>query len=241
MSFTPSRLSKKIESCIRKLIFDYELTYGVQKIAVALSGGKDSITLLLMLKSILGRGLPDIDLCAIHVSGEFSCGAGVNIQYLAALCSKIRVPLSIVKTSQNKENLNCYSCSRERRKYIFQEAKKLFASHVAFGHHQDDSNQTLLLNLLHKGEFAANLPKVPMVQYGVTIIRPMLYVKEQDIYEFSKLHGFNRITCQCPVGQTSKRMDVKNIIDQMRDFFPNVSSNLALAALKYGSQKALKK
>jgi tRNA 2-thiocytidine biosynthesis protein TtcA len=73
---------------------------------------------------------------------------------------------------------------------------------VAFGHHRDDNIETLLLNLLHKAEFAGNLPKVPMHDFGVTIIRPLIYASEQEIREFAKMYNFARISCQCPVGQT---------------------------------------
>ena len=80
-----------------------------------------------------------------------------------------------------------------------------------------------------------------MHDYNVTIIRPLIYVSEQDIYEFAKYYGFGRITCQCPVGQNSMRMEVKNLIDEMEKKFPNIKNNLAIATKKYGSQKALEK
>ena len=121
---------------------------------------------------------------------------------------------------------------------IFEAARERGITHVAFGHHRDDSIETLLLNLLHKGEFAANLPKVEMVHYGVTIIRPLIYISENDILSFAKLHGFNRMTCQCPVGQKSRRKDVKNILDEIEKIFPNARSNLSLSAHMYGSDKA---
>jgi tRNA(Ile)-lysidine synthase TilS/MesJ len=112
---------------------------------------------------------------------------------------------------------------------------------VAFGHHRDDSAQTLLLNLLHKAEFAANLPKVPMHDYGVTIVRPLIYVAEAALREFAKQYGFARITCQCPVGQHSKRRVVEEWIQSIEPHFPHVRSNLAKAALLYGSDKALRR
>ena len=236
-----TQLGKKIESTIRKALFDFKLLEGAEGISVALSGGKDSITLLVMLKAILGRGFPSLPLHAIHVTGEFSCGASVQEGFLKNLCSKLDVPLLIRESTQKRETLACYRCSRERRKLIFEAAKEVGAPIVAFGHHEDDSIQTLLMNLLHKGEFAANLPKVPMHDYGVTIIRPMLYIPEQAIYEFAKLHGYARITCQCPVGQDSKRMEVKRLLKDLEHSFPNVQTNLAQAALKYGSKKALDK
>ena len=240
--FSPfTQLGKKIESATRKALFDYQLLEDAEALSIALSGGKDSITLLIMLKAILGRGFPDLPLHAIHVNGEFSCGASVQENFIRGICDKLEVPLTIRESTQKLETLECYRCSRERRRLIFETAKEVGAPVVAFGHHEDDSIQTLLLNLLHKGEFAANLPKVPMHDYGVTIIRPLIYVPEKAIYEFAKLQGYARITCQCPIGQNSKRMEVKRLIKEIEMHFPNVSTNLAQAALKYGSTKALEK
>ncbi|MCB1084881.1 MAG: tRNA 2-thiocytidine biosynthesis protein TtcA [Chlamydiia bacterium] len=243
MKLTPpwTQMGKKIESACRKALFDFNLLEGVDSLAIALSGGKDSVCLLVMLKAILGRGFPSIPLTAIHVSGEFSCGASVQGGYLEKICSELEVPLITCHSEQRLETLSCYPCSRERRKLIFDAAKKAGEKVIAFGHHEDDSNETLMLNLLHKGEFAANLPKVPMHDYGVTIIRPFLYVPEKAIYEFAKLHGFLRFTCQCPVGQRSKRRAVKALLEEMKEHFPNVQTNLAQAALNYGSKKALNK
>lgn len=232
---------EKIESTTRKALFDFQLLEGATGLSIALSGGKDSITLLIMLKAILGRGFPELPLHAIHVTGEFSCGASVQESFLRGICDKLEVPLTIRESKQKLETLACYRCSRERRKLIFEAAKEIGSPIVAFGHHEDDSIQTLLMNLLHKGEFAANLPKVPMHDYGVSIIRPLLYVPEKAIYEFAKLHGYARITCQCPVGQDSKRMEVKNLLKDLEAIFPNAQTNLAQAALKYGSTKALEK
>jgi tRNA(Ile)-lysidine synthase TilS/MesJ len=112
---------------------------------------------------------------------------------------------------------------------------------VAFGHHRDDNIETLLMNLMHKGEFAGNLPKVPMHDYGVTIIRPLIFISEQEIWEFAKMYQFARITCQCPVGQVSLRRDVKDLIKLLEETFPNVRTNLAQASHLYGSDKASRK
>ncbi len=225
----------------RKSLFEFKLLEGVDKLAIALSGGKDSITLLYMLKAILGRGTKEIPLHAIHVTGEFSCGASLQTPLIEKICDDVEVPLTICESTQKRETLACYSCSRERRRLIFDAAKSVRAQTVAFGHHRDDSVQTLLLNLFHKGEFAANLPKVPMHDYGVTIIRPLIYVPEKDIIEFAKKYGFARITCQCPVGQESRRNDVKRMLGEIGEVFPNVVNNLSQAAMKSGLTKALEK
>jgi tRNA(Ile)-lysidine synthase TilS/MesJ len=148
----------------------------------------------------------------------------------------------IVKTStQKRDDLACYSCSRERRKLIFEAAKELGVQTIAFGHHRDDSIETLLLNLLHKAEFAANLPKITMYDYGVTIVRPLIFISEKDIISFARLHGFGRITCQCPVGQNSMRKKVKDLLNSVEELFPNTRENLSQASLHYGSSKASQK
>lgn len=235
-------LGKELESCVRKAIFDFSLIdQTTEKIAIALSGGKDSLTLLFLLHALKGRGFPNFSIYAIHVGGEFSCGAGVSESFLRAICRELNVEFIPCYSTQKREDLECYRCSRERRKLIFDAAKNVGAQTIAFGHHRDDSAQTLLLNLFHKAEFAANLPKVPMHDYGVTIIRPLIYIAEESIREFSKQYGFARITCQCPVGQNSKRKTVEQLIREIEAHFPHVRSNLARAGLLQGSDKALQK
>ncbi len=236
-----TKLGRKLESMCRKALFEFELLDGVDKLAIALSGGKDSLTLLFLLKAILGQGFAKIPLTAIHVGGEFSCGAGVHTKFLQEICDTLEVDYIECTSTQKRETLACYSCSRERRKLIFDAAKERGIDTIAFGHHRDDSIQTLLLNLLHKAEFAANLPKITMVDYGVTIIRPLLYISEVAIKEFARHHGFVRTLCQCPIGQNSMRKKAETILQDIEEIFPNARENLAQASRQYGSKKALKK
>nr|WP_039357913.1 tRNA 2-thiocytidine biosynthesis TtcA family protein [Candidatus Protochlamydia amoebophila] len=231
-------LGKKLESTFRKALFDYEMLKDVSKIAVALSGGKDSLTLLYLLKAISGRGFPNLEIHAIHVSGEFSCGAGVNEDHLRAICQEIGVQLTTRISTQKLEKLECYSCSRERRRLLFEAAKSLGITTIAFGHHRDDHTQTVLMNLLHKAEFAGNLPKIHMQEYGVTIIRPLIYIAEKNIRTFAQQQGFARIMCRCPVGQNSMRKQVDQLLIEIETLFPHARENIAKAGLIYGSQKA---
>ncbi|MEM1282152.1 MAG: tRNA 2-thiocytidine biosynthesis TtcA family protein [Chlamydiota bacterium] len=230
---------KRIERKIRKALYEYEMVSNVKHLTVALSGGKDSLTLLFMLKAISGRGFPPFQLSAAHIGGDFSCGAGVNTSYLADICDQLEVPFVIKESNQELETLECYSCSRERRKLLFEAAKDFGADTVAFGHHRDDNVQTLLMNLLHKAEFAGNMPIIHMKKYNTTIIRPMIFVTEEEIVCFAKHHQFMRIMCQCPVGQTSMRKKAEELVREIEDFFPDARHNLSRAALMYGSNKAL--
>ncbi len=259
---------KNLESLLRKALFDFKMLEQAESLAVALSGGKDSLTLLFLLKAVLGYGVPNLPLSAIHVEGDFSCGANISTTFLKKICEQLEVPLFIAKSkknntkkTENKNNpeiskkdkekeqaseknketaTNCYSCSRNRRKLIFEVMKKEKITTVAFGHHSNDVAQTLLLNLLQKGEFAAMLPKIKMLRFSATIIRPLIYIKETEITTFAQHYGFLRATCNCPKGATSKRKEADNLIDILTKTFPHARSNLALSALLYGSDKALK-
>lgn len=241
-SFKPpwTGLGKRLESQLRKALYDYKMLEGSDKVkvAVALSGGKDSLTLLFLLKAISGRGFPELEIHAVHIEGEFTCGAGVTTSFLKEICGELNIPLTLRRSTKTLENLECYSCSRERRSLLFEAAKELGSEIIAFGHHQDDNAQTLLMNLLNKGEFAGNLPKLKMVNYGIIIIRPLIYIAENDIREFAKQCGFARVTCRCPVGQNSMRKKVDNLLAEIEGLYPNARENIARAGLIYGSQKA---
>ncbi len=234
-------LAKKLESTLRKALYDYEMLKDVSKIAIALSGGKDSLSLLYLLKAISGRGFPVLDMEAVHVSGDFSCGAGVNQNYLKGICDELEVPLHIRESTQKLETLECYNCSRERRKLLFDAALSVGATTIAFGHTLDDQAQTVMMNLFHKAEFAGTLPKIHMVDYGITIIRPLIYVNEQDITNFAKQQGFMRIMCRCPVGQNSMRKVTEDLLKHIETLYPNARENIARAGLKFGSDKASKR
>ena len=235
-----SQLGRRIESLCRKAIFEEKLFENVSKVGIALSGGKDSLTLLFMLAAMRGRGMADFQIFAYHVGGTYSCGAGLSTDFVKTICEEMGIPLKICIVEQKLETLACYSCSRKRRSAIFSAAKEDGVTTIAFGHHRDDSIGTLVMNLFHKGEFAANLAKINMVDYGVTIVRPLIYVSEEEIREFSKLYGFNRITYQCPVGQDSKRKQADQLMNQIEELFPNARENLARAGRVYGSRKAQK-
>jgi tRNA(Ile)-lysidine synthetase-like protein len=230
--------SKKIESKIRKAIFEFDLLKDVKSLAVALSGGKDSLTLLYMLFKILKNGF-NINLKAIHIDGSFSCGANISKKILKDICDSLNVQFLSSALDIEYEKLNCYSCSRERRKLIFDIAKKNNCDVIAFGHHRDDNIQTLLLNLFHKAEFASMMPKIKFKKIQATIIRPLIYVEEKEIITFAKKNDFLKTSCQCPFGKNSNRKKIDKIIEKIEFDFPNIRNNLSLSSFLYGSKKAL--
>lgn len=225
-------VGKQIESLTRKALYDFKMVPPGGKIGIALSGGKDSLTLLAMLKAISGKGFEKFDLTAFHVGGEFTCGAGVTLSFLKELCDQLEVPLVVRESTKTLDNLECYSCSRERRSLIFKAAKDLGISTIAFGHTQDDQAQTVLMNLVQKGDFEGMSPNLRMIKYEVDIIRPLIYTSEEKIRSFAKQQKFLRITCQCPRGQNSMRKKFDKMIDELAHLVPEVRENLSRAALK---------
>lgn len=233
-----TKLGRKLESIMRKAMYEYELLEGVEHLGIALSGGKDSLTMLYLLSSLKDRGFCDFKISAFIVTGDFSCGASIQLSFLKPICDELGVDLYSIEQDQKLEKLSCYPCSRERRKLIFNKAKSVGVNTIAFGHHRDDSIETLLMNLLHKGEFAANLPKIYMKNYDITIIRPLIYVSESEIVNFANHYNFNRVTCRCPIGQNSMRKKTNHLIEYIEKTFPNTRTNLAEAARVFGSKKA---
>ncbi|ANH79008.1 tRNA 2-thiocytidine biosynthesis TtcA family protein [Candidatus Chlamydia sanziniae] len=232
------KAGKRIESLIRKALYTYKMLENHKKIVVALSGGKDSLTLLLMLKAISGRGFPNLDLYAIHVRGKYSCGAEVSQHYLRQICDKIHVPFTTVSSPYNPDTPECYPCSQVRRRLLFQGAKQLGATAIAFGHHRDDLVQTVLINLCHKAEFSGMLPVLDMIHFQVTLLRPLIFTPEFWIRKFAKEHGFARVTCRCPV--ISLRSKAEAQLKFLEGIFPLARHNIALAICEYGSSKSQK-
>lgn len=232
------KIGKRIESLVRKALYTYAMLEKHQKIVVALSGGKDSLTLLLMLKAISGRGFPELDLHAIHIGGKYSCGAGISQQYLANICNRMQVPFRSIASSYEPDVLECYACSQVRRRLLFQSAKEIGATAVAFGHHRDDLVQTTLMNLLHKAEFSGMLPVLDMVHFDITILRPLIFIPEAWIRKFAKESGFARVTCRCPV--ISLRTKTEAILKDLEQTFPQARHNIALAVERFGLSNSQK-
>lgn len=232
-------VGRRLDSLVRKALYTYEMIPEGETVVVALSGGKDSLTLLHLLHQMSGRGLPNYKLAAVHVGGAFSCGAGVEEGYLRTICEGLEVPFYVRHAEQELATLECYSCSRQRRRLLFNAALELGSQTVAFGHHRDDHIQTLLMNLFHKGEFAGNHAKVRMIKYGVTIIRPLIFAAEEQIIAYAQQRGFLRAVCRCPVGQKSLRRQTANLLNELELLYPNVRVNLARAGWERGSDGAL--
>jgi len=210
-----------------RAIIDYGMIKAGDKIAVAVSGGKDSMTLLRILNE-RRRFVPvKYDLLAIHVD------QGYPRSYSAALIKyfrKLKIDYHIEKTDAlkktRKKDINCFWCAWNRRKALFQAADKLGFYKVALGHHLDDIVETVLLNMFFQGEISGMCPKQELFKGRITLIRPMAYVEEEMIARFVKQEKIPHDSCTCPNSVISHRAKMGKIIAQLRKTCPEVKTNI---------------
>ncbi len=208
-----------IKSGIGKAIHQYAMIADGDKIAIGLSGGKDSLTLAWFLKNRL-RHLPiHYELTALYIDPGFENGFD---QDLEKLCARLGIPLIVEHTdngpvahsTENREN-PCFLCSRLRRKRLFEIAESIGAKKVALGHHKDDIIETLFLNMFYAGEISTMLPKQELFKGAITIIRPLAFVDEGIIQKFSQMMEFPVFENTCPSAKKSKRHAVKEMLHRL--------------------------
>ncbi len=217
-------LSKKVG----KAIADYKMLADGDKIVVAVSGGKDSITLLKMLKFRQSFVPIKFELMAVHIDLGYPCQ---HPKLLAKFFEKegIRYHIEKVDILQGKTraDISCFWCSWNRRKALFEVAAKNGFNKVALGHHFDDIIETILLNLFYQGQISAMNPYQELFKGKITIIRPLAYVEESEIAKFARLsNDFPHEKCSCPNSITSKRTAIEKIIKELEKDCPQVKKNI---------------
>jgi len=216
-----------ISKGIGKAMTDYGMLDDGDKIAVAVSGGKDSLTLLRILNDRRAFVPIKYDLLAVHVDMGYP---GRMSGTLKKYFKKIGVDYHIEKTDVLKgkkgKGVSCFWCSWNRRKTLFQVAARFGCTKVAMGHHKDDIIETILLNLFFNGEISAMSPRQELFKGKIIIIRPLAYVEEEMIKRFAKKAGLPSQKCICPNSAVSKRRKVAGIVRDMRRICPDVKTNI---------------
>lgn len=228
MSMDLQRLTSLLRQCIQR----YGMIREGDVIAVGLSGGKDSLCLLMGL-SALRRFYPArFSLHAIHVD----VGAGMsaeNIQAMADFCSAQDVPFHHVKTDiyqivfqERQEKNPCSLCAKMRKGALNQTALELGCTSIAYAHHKDDFIETLMMNLLLEGRSECFPPVTHLDKTGLSVLRPMLYVDERDVIGFTRKYALPVVKNPCPADGRTRREDVKQFIRDSREQFPNIRESL---------------
>ncbi len=210
-----------------RAIMDYKMLAPKDKIAVAVSGGKDSLTLLRLLIDRQAFVPIKYEVIAIHIDmGYPKSIAAKLIKYF----KKLNVDYKIIKTDilkkTDKSKINCFWCSWNRRKELFLAANKLGCTKIALGHHMDDIAATMLLNLFFQGEISTMVPKQELFKGKIILIRPLAYVEERLIKLFAKETklAYNRCVCQHSIISNRNRMS--RIIKELEKISPDIKKNI---------------
>ncbi len=221
---------QQILSYMRKAIEDYNMIEEGDKIAVALSGGKDSISLLMGLKNLQRFYPKHFELVAISINPGFDF---FDKELLNNICEKIDVPLFIEDThikeivfDERKEKNPCSLCANFRRGALNSVAIREGCSKIALGHNEDDVLETFLLNLLYTGSINTFAPVSYMDRSKITLIRPLIYAPEKYMKKFIKKNEITVMSKVCPMDGYSKREDMKRMISDLKVDIPHIRANL---------------
>ncbi len=216
-------LSKKVG----RAMTDYKMVEDGDKILVAVSGGKDSISLLRILEYRRTFVPVKYDLIAVHIDMGYRC---VQPELLREYFKKNGYKYCIKKVNilkgKDRSSISCFWCSWNRRKALFDLADKFGCNKVAMGHHKDDIIETILLNLFFNGEISAMAPKQELFKGKITIIRPLAYVEEKELVRFGRSSGFPHPKCSCPNSPKSQRAKIGDIIEGLEKVCPQVKTNI---------------
>ncbi len=211
---------QKLLSLVRKCVDDYDLIEENDKIAVGISGGKDSLTLLVALKELQRFYPKKFDLVAITVSLGLP---NFDLSGVQKLCDEIDVPYHIIDTQigeiifdVRKEKNPCSLCSKMRKGAIVDTAKSLGCNKLAYGHNKDDVIQTLFMSMFYEGRIHTFTPSTYLDKQEITSIKPLLYVPERDVVGFVNKHNIPVVKSPCTVDGYTKREEMKNFVKEQR-------------------------
>lgn len=221
---------QEILSSMRKAIEDYEMIQEGDKIAVGLSGGKDSITMLMGFKALQRFYPKKFDIIAVSINPGFEF---FNSEFLKQTCEKIGVPFMEEKShikeivfDIRKERNPCSLCANLRRGIMNSVAVREGCNKIALGHNEDDVLETFMLNLLYTGNISTFAPVSYMDRSKITLIRPFIYISEKEIKKFIKRNEIAVMPKACPMDGVSKREEMKTMLKDLQIDIPHIRANL---------------
>lgn len=221
---------KTLWSPIGKAMHEYNMIEDGDRIAVGISGGKDSLTVLNALIRIKKISGINFELFPIHIHPVEEGGKYGDIK---EYCRKLGVELQVIETTigesilTNEELKNpCFMCARVRRGLLYKEMKKQNINKLVLGHHKDDIVETFLLNVLYQGNMGVMKPAYYSEEYGLKVIRPLAYVEEKETIRYAKKLGLPILHNDCPyeTSDNSKRLKIKKMIQELSKDSPNIRS-----------------
>ncbi|OON91083.1 MAG: tRNA 2-thiocytidine biosynthesis protein TtcA [Epulopiscium sp. Nele67-Bin002] len=230
---------KTIWAKFTSAINEYELVSDGDKIAVCISGGKDSMLLAKCMQELQKHGKSKFELEFLVMDPGYS---SINRELIEANAKMLNIPITIFDTPifnivATTETTPCYLCARMRRGYLYKQAQLLGCNKIALGHHFDDVIETTLMNMLYSGEIKTMMPKLHSKNFeGMELIRPLYMVKEKDVIAWRVYNELRFLQCACLFTEDkekedeSKRVEMKNLISSFRKINPHIDMNIFRSA-----------
>ena len=210
---------QQLMSYARRATDDYNMISDGDRIAVGISGGKDSLTLLYALHGLKRFYPHPFELEAITIDLGHP---GFDVSKIRQLCEEMEIPYTVVKTDiaqiifeERKESNPCSLCAKMRKGALNEAIKKTGCNKVAYAHHKDDIIETMMLSLIYEGRFYSFSPKTYLDRMDLTVIRPLMYVNEADIKGFRNKYDLPVVKSPCPADGYTKREYAKNLLRQL--------------------------
>lgn len=220
-------------SLTRKAIDDYNMIADNDNIAIGISGGKDSLTLLYILHELRRFYPKRFDICAVTVDLGFD---NLNLTKIEELCQSMNIPYHIIKTDigkiifdDRKESNPCSLCAKMRKGALNTAIKELGCNKAAYAHHKDDVVDTMILSLIYEGRFHTFRPVTYLDRMDLTVIRPLIYMKEADVIGFVNKYNVPVVKSPCPADGHTKREYVKKLIQEINRETPGVRDRMFTA------------
>ncbi|KZL90177.1 tRNA 2-thiocytidine biosynthesis TtcA family protein [Clostridium magnum] len=240
------KYKKYIWSKFIKAIKDYKLVEDGDKIAVAVSGGKDSLLMSKLFQELKRHGQMNFELEFIAMDPGYHPDIK---KLLIDNCNYLNIPIHIFESGifevvdRIAKDYPCYMCAKMRRGSLYTKAKELGCNKLALGHHFNDVIETTLLNVLYSGNFKTMLPKLKSTNFeGLELIRPLYYIEEQSIQRFTQNSGIWPLNCACMVAAEkigNKRYEIKDLIKELKVNFKDVEKSIFRAAENVNMQSIL--
>ena len=233
------KFRKKIWRMFAKAINTYDLVKEGDKIAVCISGGKDSMLMAKLFQELKLHNKFEFEVKFLVMDPGYS---PENRKVIEENARKLNIPITIYESDMfesvyNVEKSPCYLCARMRRGYLYKFAKDMGCNKIALGHHYDDVIETILMGMLYSGQVQTMMPKLHSTNYeGMELIRPLYLIREQDIKSWCRYNDLHFIQCACKFTDTcttcnneenrSKRVEIKELIKTLKQVNPYVEGNI---------------
>ena len=221
-----------------KAINEYELIKDGDKIAVCISGGKDSMLMAKLFQELARHGKKNFEVVFLVMNPGYN---EANYQLILENSRTLGIPITVFQSEifdvvAGEESSPCYLCARMRRGYLYSRAKELGCNKIALGHHYDDVIETILMGMLYRAQIQTMMPKLHSTNFeGMELIRPMYLIREEDIIHWANYNGLRFLRCACrfteqcadeETDKSSKRAEVKELIHNLAQKDPVIEFNI---------------